>query len=55
VSRRKKLRVTHTPDGYGLRLHAPTGHAFIEYQHARQLADLIHDAMDTHEQQETTK
>lgn len=44
------IRVTPKPSSGTLRINTRTGFVYVDYGHARRLADLIHDRMDEIEQ-----
>ena len=54
MGKRPAVRVTTKRSSGTLRINTRTGFVYIDYAHARRLADLLHDRMDDieHEQQD---
>ena len=52
MGRRPAVRVTTKHRSGTLRINTRTGFVYVDYVHARRLADLIHDRMDDIEQEQ---
>lgn len=52
MGRRPAVRVTTKHRSGTLRINTRTGFVYVDYAHARRLADLLHDRMDDIEQEQ---
>ena len=52
MGKRPAVRVTTKRSSGTLRINTRTGFVYVDYGHARRLADLIHDRMDDIEQKQ---
>src|SRR5699024_12144682 len=52
MGKRPDVRVTTKRSSGTLRINTRTGFVYVDYAHARRLADLIHDRMDDIEQEQ---
>ncbi|HLS32080.1 MAG TPA: hypothetical protein VK039_00690 [Brevibacterium sp.] len=52
MGKRPDVRVTTKRSSGTLRINTRTGFVYVDYAHARRLADLLHDRMDDIEQEQ---